>query len=154
MFAFSSVREDEDLISISQHEAKKCEIDIELGECNVVTTNNRTYTKYSFRFRAGPYVHVFSERYSKLREFNEALLKAKLYQDVFGDNAPKFPKKRWMFDHTKPKQYNKRANELLQWFKLIISYEEIVRYPLFHNRIRLPKILKVALWTNIEVLDW
>lgn len=105
-------------------------VHITMGEPEVLSDSAGRYTSYTFNFQIGTEHLVFKARYSALWKFNE-----KVCNSYYGPQAsvPKFPPKTWLSDMTKPKNYNKRAEELLYYFKELIKDAEFLKWPPFHE---------------------
>ena len=61
---------------------------------------------------------------------------------AFDFNPPAFPPKTWLKDMTKPKNYEKRASQLLEYFEYLVSKPIILKDALFQKEIQLPKHLQ------------
>lgn len=115
-------------------------VHVHLGDPEVLTDSAGKYTSYSFRFQIGTELHILKARYSVLWKFNE-----KVVNSYFGPNAssiPKFPPKTWLRDMTKPKNYNKRAEELHTFVKELIQTPKFLKWTTFHDLLALPPNLK------------
>ena len=93
-------------------------------------------------FRIGEETHSFTSRYAKLYKFHESLLKNEDFQKSFSYNPPDFPPKSWFTDFTKPKNYKKRANKILKYFRILTSRPSILRNKQFQKGIDLPPNLQ------------
>ena len=124
-------------------------VDVELGECRVVkdyNNNNNTFTLYTLKFIFDNEIHIFTSRYSKLYEIDKLLSNNLKFKESFKNNKlPKFPSKNYLTNYRKPENYKKRANELLNYFKILISSQLILKNELFQNCIKLPNNIKIKL---------
>eukprot|EP01084_Bolivina_argentea_P085692 154896_1 len=123
-------------------------VDVEFIACAVVKVNKKSFINYNFKFTIGDETHYLTSRYSSLRAIHDSYKKDNLFQKAFNGNIPKFPSKRLFTDYTKPKNYQKRAKELENYFKLLISNSLILNNSFFQNSIKLNHELK-QLMTSI-----
>ena len=132
-------------------------VNVELDKVNVLKDGNKSYVSYVFKFIIGSKIHKFNTRYSELLLLHKSFIKNKIFETVFKNyNFPKFPSKHIMTDYTKSKNYNKRAQKLLKYFKLIISKRILLKNKLFQNGIKLPPDLKqlILLIANNDKLSF
>merc|ERR1719242_2189280 len=117
-------------------------VQVELGKIQVVKDASGKFTTFTFHFRIGQTVHDFTSRYSRLYKFQESLLKSERYQKAFMGDPPPFPSKSYFTDYTKPKNYRKQANKLLEWFQQILSKPTVLMDSKFQKGIHLRKSLQ------------
>ena len=108
---------------------------VELGECVVEQDGKHKHTNYTFNFTIGEKKHQLIARYSVLRSEYEKLTKNASFQKAFNGKPPKFPSKGLFTDYTKPKNYSKRAKELLTYFESIITHPLVLKNELVTQRI-------------------
>jgi len=111
----------------------------------VLSDNAGRYTSYNFKFQIGTGLHMFKARYSVLWKFNEKLVMNSGAQA----HLPKFPPKTWLSDMTKPKNYNKRADELFSYFKTLLKDPKFLKWHEFHKLLNLgpelrSKVMEIA----------
>lgn len=118
-------------------------VQCDLGQPEVLSDGAGRYTVYTLLFRIGTQNYTFQSRYRNLWTFNE-----KVSSFDFGGKRknqvriPKFPPKTWLSDMTKPKNYEKRAHELLIYFRDLIKHPSFLRWQVFHNLLELPEELR------------
>lgn len=119
-------------------------VQVELGQPEVLSDGAGRYTVYTLLFRVGTQNFTFQSRYRNLWSFNE-----KVSSFDFGGKRkqnqvriPKFPPKTWLSDMTKPRNYEKRAQELLIYFRDLIKNPSFLRWQVFHNLLDLPEELR------------
>eukprot|EP01084_Bolivina_argentea_P242328 406557_1 len=83
-------------------------------------------------------LHIFESSYSSLYSLHELLTKDINYQKLFNNKLPIFPSKKWMTNYTHPNNHNQMADDLLNWFKQIISNKNILSVTTFTKGIQLP----------------
>lgn len=123
-------------------------VQVHLGDSEVLTDSAGKYTSYQFRFQFGTELHIFKARYSVLWKFNERLTNE--YSWPNASPIPKFPPKTWLRDMTKPKNYTKRAEELHVFLKELIQNAGFLKWAPFHELLNLSPELKTKI---IEIAD-
>ena len=136
-------------MSLSFHNSPEVQwaVQVSLGECEVKKDNdtNKLYTTYTLIFRIGDDTHKLISRYSELLSIHESLEKQGLLAHAWRSNSlskPVFPAKTWFKDMTKPKNYTKRAQEILKYFQKLTSKPRILSDSKFQKGIQLPKKLR------------
>lgn len=152
-------------MSISSSDGVRWAVQVELGPTHIVSKSKNTFITYTFHFHIGKYTHQFTSRYSRLRKFHEQLSNTDLLKKAFStrntinnntnnarntsthNSIPIFPPKRWLTDMTKPHNYQKRAQELLLYFKRLVSKPIILKNEQFQIGIQLDKHLRLKMNT-------
>ncbi|ETO24597.1 hypothetical protein RFI_12559 [Reticulomyxa filosa] len=88
------------------------------------------------------HTHTFTTRYSTLAKLHDRLLRSGILDRAFKFTPPNFPGKYWFKDMTKPKNYEKRGQELLIYLRALVSKPTILKFAEFQTSINLPNSLK------------
>jgi len=142
-------REDNWKVDSDTGSLKNVYTQIELGHPEILQDRAGKFVSFTFQFRVGTRQFSLQHRYSALLKFNEKLLSELTFR-------PKFPAKTYFTDMTRPKNYNKRAGELLNYFQDLIPHPKFLRWRPFHKICNLKdheirEVLKVA--ENIEARE-
>ncbi|ETO30857.1 hypothetical protein RFI_06264 [Reticulomyxa filosa] len=119
-------------------------ISVNLQSCEVITDVKKNsfivfsaHVLYVFLFDVQGKEHVLKTRYSSMSKLHDELVRDGILDRAFGSTPPNFPGKAWFKDMTKPKNYEKRGQELLEYLRGLVSSPTILQAVDFQKGIEL-----------------